>query len=129
MHTLIPAMLLHDGVPHTVLGTMGGHGQAQTHLQLLSNLVDFGMEPQEAVEAPRWLSGQATPEDVFHVLRIEDRIGPDVVDGLRERGHDVLLTEPWAHMMGHAHMIQIDRQRGILKGGSDPRADGAALGW
>jgi len=129
MHTLIPAMLLRDGQPWVVFGTMGGHGQAQTHLQLLLNLVDFGMEPQEAIEAPRWVSGRGTPDDPAHVLRIEPGFGEATIERLRAMGHEARPTEPFSSLMGHAQMIQIDRERGILLGAADPRADGYALGW
>lgn len=129
LHTLIPAMLLRDGRPWVVMGTMGGHGQAQTHLQLLLNLVDFGMEPQAAVEAPRWVSGRGTPDDPPHVLYLEPGLGADTVTALRRLGHDARTSEPQSSLMGHAQMIEIDRERGILRGGADPRADGYALGW
>lgn len=130
MHTLIPAMILRDGQPSVVLGTMGGHGQAQTHLQLLMNLVDFGMEPQAAIEAPRWVSGRGAPDDPLHVLNLEPEVGAEVLAQLRGLGHrDAKFTESFSSAMGHAQMIAIDRERGVLKGAADPRADGYALGW
>ncbi len=130
LHTLIPAMLLRDGLPWVVFGTMGGHGQAQTHLQLLCNLVDFGMEPQEAIDAPRWVSGRGVPGDPPHVLRVEPGVGPEVIERLRAMGHDARPTEePWSSLMGHAQMIQIDRERGVLMGAADPRADAWAAAW
>lgn len=129
MHTLIPAMLMRDGLPWVVFGTMGGHGQAQTHLQLLSNLVDFGMTPQEAIEAPRWVSGRGNENDPPHVLYLEPGFGEEVLAELRAMDHDARFCEPFSSLMGHANMIQIDREHGILMGASDPRADGYALGW
>ncbi len=80
MHTLIPGMLLRDGLPDVVFGAMGGHGQAQTHIQLLCNLVDFELEPQAAIESPRWVSGRGLPGDPAHVLYLEEPIGGDVQD-------------------------------------------------
>jgi len=129
MHTLIPAMLLRDGAPWVVLGTMGAHGQAQTHLQLLSDLVDFGMEPQAAIDSSRWVSGRGNEGDPPHVLYLEPEIGPEVVEQLRVMGHDARVSEDRAVLMGHAHMIEIDRERGVLTGAADPRSDGVALGW
>lgn len=129
MHTLIPAMLLRDGRPWVVFGTMGAHGQAQTHLQLVSDLIDFGMEPQEALDAPRWVSGRGNEGDPPHVLYLEPGVGMPVVEQLREMGHDARLSDALSSLMGHAHMIQIDRERGVLLGGADPRSDGVALGW
>ncbi len=129
MHTLIPAMLMQDGSPEVVLGTMGAHGQAQTHIQLLCNLVDFELEPQAAIESPRWVSGRGVAGDPPHVLYLEEPIGTEVLERLRSMGHEARLTQPFSSLMGHAHMIRIDRERGILMGASDPRSDGAALGW
>lgn len=129
MHTLIPGMLLKDGQPWTVFGSMGGHGQAQTHLQLLSNFVDFGLEPQAAIESPRWVSGRGGPNDPQNILDVEPEIGEDVIQQLRDRGHQVRLTESFSSEMGHANAIHLDRENGVLLGGSDPRSDGAALGW
>lgn len=129
LHTLIPAMLLCEGQPWTVFGAMGGHGQAQTHLQLVHNLIDFGMEPQQAIEAPRWLSGRGIDSDPLHLLQIEPEFGEPVIEQLEKLGHPVRVTSSFSSLMGHAQIIQLDRRRGILLGGSDPRADGYALGW
>ena len=129
MHTLIPALLMRDGLPWIVFGTMGAHGQAQTHLQLLTNLIDFGLEPQAAIEAPRWVSGRGLAGDPANVLAIEDRVAPEVIERLRVLGHEIRILPAFSSLLGHANMIQIDRQRGVLMGASDPRSDGAALGW
>lgn len=126
-HTLIPAMLLRDGVPEIVFGTMGGDGQAQTHLQLLLGLVDFGLNPQEAIETPRWRHFAGV--DGVPVLRVEPGLGDETISDLRRRGHVVEVTPTWSEMMGHAQMIAIDRHRGILGGAADPRGDGIAAGW
>lgn len=125
-HTLIPAMLLRDARPWTVFGAMGGDGQAQTHLQLLHQLVDRGRAPQEAIEAPRWLR-QATPDGRVS-LRVEPAFGGALIDELRGLGHEVVIGDRWDQRMGHAQMIQIDSERGVLAGGADPRGDGLALG-
>lgn len=126
-HTLIPAMLLRDGVPEVVFGTMGADGQAQTHLQLLLGMVDFGLEPQDAIEAPRWRSS-VDPDGRVWVL-VDRHMDPETIAGLRERGHEVVVGEQWDSALGHAQAIRIDRERGVLIGGADPRGDGIAAGW
>jgi gamma-glutamyltranspeptidase/glutathione hydrolase len=124
-HTLIPSMYLLDGRARFVYGTMGGEGQPQTQAALVTRLIDRGLGPQAAVEAPRWLLGR-TWGDVSKSLRLEGRFAPDVAESLRARGHDVQVVEPWSDLMGHAQVIRLDDD--ALVGGSDPRADGAALG-
>lgn len=125
-HTLIPSMYLMNGRPRFVYGTMGGEGQPQTQAMVVTHLVDRGLGPQAAVEAPRWLYGRTWGEDT-RSLRLEGRFGATVRDELRARGHDAQLVEDWSDLMGHVQAIALDADG--LRGGSDPRADGAALGW
>jgi gamma-glutamyltranspeptidase len=125
-HTLIPSMYLVDGRPRYVYGTMGGDGQPQTQAALVTRVIDRGLGPQAAVEAPRWLFGR-TWGDASRALRLEGRFSPDVADELRRRGHEVQVVEDWSDVMGHAQLIRLDADG--LVGASDPRADGAALGW
>ena len=125
-HTLIPSMYLVDGAPRFVYGTMGGDGQPQTQAALVTRLVDRGLGPQAAVEAPRWLFGRTWGEESTS-LRLEARFAKPVAASLRARGHDVVVVDGWSDLMGHAHVIRIDDDG--LRAGSDPRADGAALGW
>ncbi len=124
-HTLIPSMYLVDGRPRLVYGTMGGEGQPQTQAALLTRILHRGLGPQAAVEAPRWLLGRTWGEET-KALRLEARFAPEVVASLAARGHEVRLVEAWSDLMGHAHVIRLDGD--ALVGGSDPRADGAALG-
>jgi gamma-glutamyltranspeptidase/glutathione hydrolase len=124
-HTLIPSMYLVDGRPRLVYGTMGGEGQPQTQAALVTRVVDRGLGPQAAVEAPRWLFGRTWGRS-SRSLRLESRFAPAVAETLRARGHDVEIVEDWSDLMGHAHLIRLDPDG--LCGGSDPRADGAALG-
>jgi gamma-glutamyltranspeptidase/glutathione hydrolase len=126
-HTLIPAMLLRDGEPWVVFGAMGADGQAQTHLQLLLGLVDFGLDPQEAIEVPRWVSQNAP--DGAPLVQVEPAVGEATIAELRRLGHEVIVGPYWHHAMGHAQIIMFDRQRGVLSGGADPRGDGIAAGW
>jgi len=123
-HTLIPSMYLVGGRPRFVYGTMGGEGQPQTQAALVTRLVDGGLGPQAAVEAPRWLLGRTWGETT-RALRLEERFPSDVVVSLQARGHDVRTVEPWSDVMGHAQVIRLAADG--LSGGSDPRADGAAL--
>lgn len=128
LHTLIPAMLCRDGLPWVVFGTMGGHGQPQIQLQLLADIVDFGFEPQTAIEAPRWLS-RLEPGDEVETLYLEPGFAPAVAEELRQRGHRVRSVDQWDSLMGHAQLIRFDREHGVLAGAADPRAEGCALGW
>ena len=124
-HTLIPSIYMVGGRPRFVYGTMGGEGQPQTQAALVTRLVDRGLGPQAAVEAPRWLYGRTWGEP-SKALRLESRFGDTVATALGQRGHDVRVVEPWSDLMGHAQCIAL--ADGALVGGSDPRADGAALG-
>ncbi|HKB24816.1 MAG TPA: gamma-glutamyltransferase [Methylomirabilota bacterium] len=123
--TLIPSMYLVGGRPRFVYGTMGGEGQPQTQAALVVRMVDQGLGPQAAVEAPRWLLGRTWGEPT-RALRLESRFGPEVAGSLRGRGHAVEVIEAWSDLAGHAQAIALDPDG--LRAGSDPRADGAALG-
>jgi gamma-glutamyltranspeptidase/glutathione hydrolase len=127
-HTLIPAMLLDEGRPSMVYGTMGGEGQPQTQAAVLTRVLDFGYDVQRAVEAPRWLYGR-TWGSQSAALSVEEDIGPGVAEQLAAMGHDVRTVPAWSDTMGHAQAIAIDRQRGVFWAAADPRSDGAACGW
>jgi gamma-glutamyltranspeptidase len=131
MHTLTPAMAFKNDQPAIVFGTMGGDAQPQIHVQVLSNMLDFGMNPQAAISAPRWRSGFFTGEEggFAETVAAEDRIAPETLAALAAKGHRITIEESWSSSMGHAQAIVIDRERGVLVGGADPRADGLALGW
>ncbi|MBA2247248.1 MAG: gamma-glutamyltransferase [Chloroflexia bacterium] len=126
LHTLMPSMLLRHGALHGSIGTQGGDAQAQIQMQLIANLVDFGMEPQEAIEAPRWI---ADGTDGGRGVTVEQGFPEGTIAGLATRGHEMTLVDGWNPNAGHAQMILIDPQTAVLKGGADPRADGAALGY
>jgi gamma-glutamyltranspeptidase len=129
-HTLIAGMLMKDGAPHLVYGTMGGEGQPQTQTALVTRIVDYGYTPQEAIEAPRWLQGRfldvTQPATQLH---LEGRVPDGVVAELRRRGHSVSMTTCYSDLMGHAGAIMINQETGVLHGGADPRGDGAAIGF
>ncbi len=129
LHTLSPGMLLHDGKPEFVYGTMGGDGQPQTHVQLIHNLYERGMSIQQAIDAPRFVYGRANEGAFVDSIRVESRFEAAVVEGLRARGHVVDIVDAYDYALGHAHGIVVDRRRGSLAGGADPRADSLALGY
>jgi gamma-glutamyltranspeptidase/glutathione hydrolase len=129
-HTLTAGMLLKDGKPALVYGTMGGEGQPQTQTALVTRIVDFGMTPQAAIEAPRWLQGRFLDlSQPATQLNLEGRVGDAVADELRRRGHSVSMLEDYSHFMGHAGAILIDPVTSVLHGGADPRGDGSAVGF
>ena len=119
MHTIIPALAFRDGRCELSFGVMGAHYQPMGHAQVITNMVDYGMDVQAAIDAPRafFLGDSAV---------VERGLPEATVDGLRARRHDVVRApSPW----GGAQAIGIDWQRGVLIGGSDPRKDGCALGY
>ena len=128
MHTLAPSMYLEDGRARFVYGTMGGEGQPQTQAALVTRRLHRGLGPQAAVEAPRWLFGRTwgTPS---RALNLEGRYPSDLARDLAARGHDVVVGEAWDDLFGHAQCIWLSPDGEGLLGGSDPRADGAALGF
>ena len=128
LHTLIPSMALRDGRPAVVFGAMGGDGQPQTHLQVYTNLLRYQMNIQAAIEAPRWAHG-AEEAGQMETLRLESRFPEETLAGLRALGHEITAAGALDSAMGHANGIVIDEERGVLHGGSDPRAEGAAAGW
>jgi len=128
MHTLVPSMYLQGGRPRMVYGTMGGEGQPQTQAALLTRRLHRGLGTQACVEAPRWLYGR-TWGVATRALSVEGRYPEGLAADLAARGHDVRRGEDWDDLFGHAHAIWMEDNGGGLAGGSDPRADGAALGY
>ncbi|MEP7340759.1 MAG: gamma-glutamyltransferase, partial [Acidobacteriota bacterium] len=118
-HTLIPAMVFRDGQPWLTFGVMGGDMQAQGHAQVLINLIDFGMDVQQAGEQARF-------RDFENGLALESAIGADVRKALEAIGHRLTIAPG---MFGGYQAIMIDPKSGALFGGSDPRKDGCAIGW
>jgi gamma-glutamyltranspeptidase len=127
-HTLLACVVTRDGAPVLGYSTMGGDGQAMFHAQALTNVLDYGMEIQEAIERPRFVCGRLDPDEgQTDVVRIESRVPVEVREGLGRRGHNVLAVSEWFGRMGHAHGITL--RDGTLAGGADPRGDGAAIGF
>ena len=126
-HTLNPAMArLHDGRV-LVYGTMGGDGQPQTQSAIFTRVVTHGMDPQSAVNAPRWLLGR-TWGQTSDTLKLESRFEPHVLRELEARGHDVEILRPYDEVMGHAGCIVLHPD-GTMQGGADPRCDGGVAAY
>ncbi|MCC6610327.1 MAG: gamma-glutamyltransferase [Burkholderiales bacterium] len=126
-HTLNPALALLDGGTTMVYGTMGGDGQPQTQSAVFTRCAVFGMNPQAAISAPRWLLGR-TWGDTSDTLKLEARFDPAVVEDLRLRGHAVEIVGAYDEVVGHAGAVLRD-ESGVLRGGSDPRSDGGVAAW
>jgi gamma-glutamyltranspeptidase/glutathione hydrolase len=119
MHTILPGMLTQNGHAIMPFGVMGGHYQPVGQSWLLTNLLEFGMDIQEAIDCPRVMPRLGT-------LQVEHGIAAATRSALTQLGHE--LAEP-QEPLGGAQAVWIDRPRGILIGGSDPRKDGCALGY
>ena len=119
LHTIIPGMVLNGGKCELAFGVMGGPYQPVGQTHVITNLWDFGMDIQQAIDCPR----------VFHdgsAIVAETSVPESAVAGLRSLGHSVVPAES-PH--GGGQGILIDRKRGVLSAGSDPRRDGCALGY
>jgi oxamate amidohydrolase len=126
-HTLNPAMaLLKDG-RSIVYGTMGGDGQPQTQSAVFTRIAVFGMDPQQAVSAPRWLLGR-TWGQTNDSLKLESRFSTGIVADLARRGHEMEVLGEFDEAMGHAGAI-VRHPNGVLEGGADPRGDGAVAAY
>jgi gamma-glutamyltranspeptidase / glutathione hydrolase len=122
-HTLTPMLVTDDAGLRMTIGTPGGHGQTQFLTQVYHNIFVFGMSPQQAVEAPRFIheSGRTS--------RIEDRVAADVLDALRARGHDVRPASGWTATFGGVQVILIDPASGTRRTGADPRREAHGLAY
>jgi gamma-glutamyltranspeptidase/glutathione hydrolase len=119
MHTLMPGMLAKGGKSIMPFGVMGGHYQPFGHVQVVVNMIDFGLDVQEAIDLPRFFhAGNA--------LVVERGVPRTVAEALAKLGHQVYAA---GAPLGGGQAVWIDRERGVLVGGSDPRKDGCALGF
>jgi gamma-glutamyltranspeptidase/glutathione hydrolase len=126
-HTLMASIVTRDGRPVVAFSTMGGQGQAQFHAQVLTNLLDYAMDPQEAIERPRFVMGTFTPGEPEETVHLERRVPAEVFEALHRLGHPVKAAPDFFVRTGHAHAITF--RDGTFLGGADPRGDGAALGF
>jgi gamma-glutamyltranspeptidase / glutathione hydrolase len=121
-HTIIPAFM-ERGDQHIGFGIMGGSVQPLAHAQFVSNLVDYGMNLQEAMESPRFSKNNAPGCDVS----IEFRVPATTLQQLSERGHQVQILREYVEGMGRGQAIMHDSKTGTNFAASDPRADGSAI--
>jgi gamma-glutamyltranspeptidase len=135
LHTLIPAMLFRPGesAPWIVTGQMGGDAQPQIVAQVVSALVDGGVDIASAVAAPRWF---VAPEQHFAPpvdVRVEPRFAPGILEALAAKGHPLTLTGEFSHFLGHAHAIELvdggPAGGGSLAAATDPRSAGLPAVW
>ena len=131
MHTLNCYMAFENGELILVGGTPGADSQPQWNVQVLTDLFDFGMNVQQAAEAPRWVSvpGSVPAEqDAPYELQIEEGFEPETLRELEQMGHRIVRAPRWS-LSGSVELIRRDPATGTLFGGSDPRTDGAAVGF
>ena len=131
--TLTPTLVLHNGEPFMILSTPGGDNQDQALLQVLLNVIEFGMNPQEAVEAPRfdtqhYVSSFDNHEFLAGVLNVESRIPTDVIRQLSSRGHKMKIQSAWGTGSSPT-VIVYDVKSGVISGGADPRRGRYAVAW
>ncbi len=121
VHTLMPGMILRDGKPFAALGLKGGHVQPQVQVQIITNLIDFGMTVQESIAASRFNHIEGLK------VGLESSIPEATVQELKRRGHQIVSGNP--ESFGGAHAIMIHPESGAFIGGSDPRKGGCAIGF
>jgi gamma-glutamyltranspeptidase len=126
-HTLMAAIVTRDDRPEIAFASMGGQGQAMFHVQVLTNLIDFGLDVQEAIERPRFVIGAFGPDEAPTTVHLERRVPRAVFTGLARKGHPMKAAPALFTRVGHAHGLVI--RDGTLMGGADPRGDGCALGF
>ncbi len=128
-HTLNTYMVFREGQFFVAGGSPGADDQPQTNLQVLHNLLDLGLDPQSAVEAPRWSHQPGTPprDKLPEELRVENGFDPAVIEALRKKGHKVSIVDRWS--FGSAKVIVRDSETGTLMAGADPRREAYALGY
>jgi gamma-glutamyltranspeptidase/glutathione hydrolase len=128
-HTLNTYMLFRNDELFAAGGSPGADEQPQTNFQIIHDLVDLNMDPQSAIEAPRWSHQPGTPprDQLPEALRMEEGFDPATIEDLRKRGHNVTVVDRWS--FGSAKIIVRDRRNGCWLGGADPRRLGYALGF
>jgi gamma-glutamyltranspeptidase/glutathione hydrolase len=121
-HTLSPMMVTDAGGLRMTIGTPGGHGQPQFLTQVYHNIFTFGMTPQQAVEAPRFIHSGSRSQ-------IEDRVAADVLEAVRARGHRVEPAAGWEALFGGVQVILIDPVSGARRTGADPRREAYGIAY
>lgn len=136
-HTIIPGMVTHEDSKDLfcTLGVMGGFMQPQGHLQVLCAMADYGLDPQAALDQPRFClqgvdSAIGAESAETAQLLLEEGLPQETQDGLRALGHDVVVVTGWQRLVfGRGQVICRDPSTGVLCGGTEPRADGSVLAW
>lgn len=128
-HTLNSYMVFDRGEFFAVGGTPGNDDQPQSNVQILHQLLDRGLDPQTAIELPRWSHTPGTPprDQLPEELQLEAGFPPDLVEGLKKKGHRVRIADRWS--FGCVELIVRDPASGTWMAGADPRREGYAIGW
>ena len=122
-HTIIPCMVLRDGALWSSYGVMGGLMQPQGHVQVLMDMVDWGMNPQEAIDTPRFEITAPWPDAVA----LERTIAMEEREKLQRMGHQIVDGRMFG--FGGGQVIVVDPETGVRHGGSDPRKDGCIVAY
>jgi gamma-glutamyltranspeptidase/glutathione hydrolase len=130
--TLQSTLVLKDGRPAIVMGSPGGDDQCLRTMQTFLNLVDFGMNVQQAIEAPRWSTRSFPmsywPHKIYRgEVTVENRVPEQVREALKQKGHKLKVNGAWSLGMNAA--IVVDPATGVLSAGADPRVDAYAIAW
>ncbi|MHB8568529.1 MAG: gamma-glutamyltransferase [Nitrososphaerales archaeon] len=126
-HTLCASLTTKDDNPFLLFGSMGGDVQPQIHQQVISSVLDFGTDIQQAIEDPRWTK-QGTIYESMDEIHFESRYSSKTISELKRLGYVIKMEQALWPSSGHAQGITIDSESGVLTGGADPRGDGLALG-
>jgi gamma-glutamyltranspeptidase/glutathione hydrolase len=130
--TLQSTLVMKDDQPFMIVGSPGGDDQVSRTMQTLLNIVEFGMNVQQAIEAPRWATRSFPASHFPHTMypgesSVEQRVPVAVREALTARGHKLTAAGPWT--MGAMAAIVVDAKTGVLSAGSDPRVDAYAVAW
>jgi gamma-glutamyltranspeptidase/glutathione hydrolase len=130
--TLQGTLVLKEGKPHMVMGSPGGDDQIMRTMQTFLNMAEFGMDVQQAIEAPRWATRSFPASPFPHTmypgdLSVEARIPETVREALIAKGHKLRVSGAWS--MGCNAAIVVDSKTGLLSAGADPRVDAYAWAW
>ncbi|PYX55452.1 MAG: hypothetical protein DMG76_18115 [Acidobacteria bacterium] len=130
--TLQSTLVMKDGQPLMITGSPGGDDQVMVTMQTLVNVIDFGMNVQQAIEAPRWSTSSFPSSPFPHTMvpgamAVEDRIPETTQKELIARGHKLRVAPPWS--LASSAAIIIDAKTGVLSAGADPRVEAYAWAW
>jgi gamma-glutamyltranspeptidase/glutathione hydrolase len=121
-HTIIPGFITHKKIAVGPFGVMGGFMQPQGHLQVISNLIDYHCNPQQALDQPRWQ--WLKNNDII----VEEHMSKDIIEGLKQKGH-IVKIEPISGAFGRGQIIWYDKKNNVYIGGTESRADGSIASW